>query len=227
LYHERFRDSEIASGRAEQRLGGFRALGSRSRSQGHRCALSAVLRDPMQRIDEIAPQSRQEESFRKRLWRTRIFEKPVLHPTTTAADHETAIMSQTTDSTGAVRYELRRALDPTALDALFRAAWGEAKPGYERALERSFTWVTATAGQDLVGFVNVAWDGDVHFFLLDTTVHPDWRGKGIARRLVEEAIAACRGRGEWLHVDAPEELMDRLYRPIGFEPTPAGLIRLK
>jgi len=41
-----------------------------------------------------------------------------------------------------------------------------------------------------VGFVNVAWDGDVHFFLLDTTVAPSRQGNGIGRRLVEEAIDA-------------------------------------
>jgi GNAT superfamily N-acetyltransferase len=125
-----------------------------------------------------------------------------------------------------VRYERRRNLDPGVLDALFAAAWGSAKPGYSRALARSFTWVTASSGDELVGFVNVAWDGDCHFFLLDMTVHPDWQRKGIGRRLVEEAIDACRGRGEWLHVDAPEELMTGFYQRCGFVQTPAGLVDL-
>ena len=96
--------------------------------------------------------------------------------------------------------------------------------GYEVVFRHSFTWVTAHDGERIVGFVNVAWDGDVHFFLLDTTVAPDARGRGIARRLVEEAIAACRGHGEWLHVDADEELMAGLYEPCGFERTPAGVL---
>lgn len=90
----------------------------------------------------------------------------------------------------------------------------------------SFTWITATSDEALIGFVNVAWDGDVHFFLLDTTVHPDHRGRGIGRRLVDEAIDACRGHGDWLHVDADADLMARLYRPAGFVPTPAGLVDL-
>ena len=92
--------------------------------------------------------------------------------------------------------------------------------------DHSFTWIAAVSGDDLIGFANVAWDGDVHFFLLDTTVHPDWQRKGVGRQLVNEAIDACRGHGEWLHVDAPEELMSGLYQRCGFEPTTAGLIRL-
>src|SRR6059036_1066070 len=111
-----------------------------------------------------------------------------------------------------IRYGRHENLDVQRLDALFAAAWGSPKPGYERVLARSFTWVTASCGDELVGFVNVAWDGDVHFFLLDTTVHPKWQRRGIGRRLVEVAIDACRGRGEWLHVDADEKLMAGFYR---------------
>jgi ribosomal protein S18 acetylase RimI-like enzyme len=125
-----------------------------------------------------------------------------------------------------IRYARRQDVDLTRLSALFAAAWGSRKTGYERVFAHSFTWITATSGDDLVGFVNVAWDGDVHFFLLDTTVHPNWRRRGIGRRLVEEAIEACRGRGEWLHVDADEELMSGFYQRCGFEPTRAGLVDL-
>ena len=60
-----------------------------------------------------------------------------------------------------------------------------------------------------------------------TTVAPSRQGKGIGRRLVEEAIDACRGHGEWLHVDADEELMAGFYeRECGFQRTPAGLLDL-
>jgi ribosomal protein S18 acetylase RimI-like enzyme len=125
-----------------------------------------------------------------------------------------------------IRYERRKEPDPASLNGLFEAAWGNPKTGYERVFAHSFTWITATSGDELVGFVNVAWDGDVHFFLLDTTVHPDWQHRGIGRQLVEEAIAACRGHGEWLHVDADEELMEGLYLRCRFEPAPAGVLDL-
>ncbi len=125
-----------------------------------------------------------------------------------------------------MRYELRPGLDSRQLDALFAAAWGSTKPGYGAVFGHSFTWVAAWEGDELVGFVNVAWDGDAHFFLLDTTVHPDRQRRGIGRRLVDEAIAACRGHGEWLHVDADAELMTGFYERCGFQPTPAGLIDL-
>jgi ribosomal protein S18 acetylase RimI-like enzyme len=125
-----------------------------------------------------------------------------------------------------IRYERRESVDPARLDALFQAAWGAPKTGYERVFAHSFTWVTAWDGDELVGFVNVAWDGDVHFFLLDTTVHPGWQRRGIGQRLAGEAIDACRGHGEWLHVDADEDLMARFYEPCGFERTPAGVLNL-
>ena len=125
-----------------------------------------------------------------------------------------------------ILYQRHGTVDPDQLTALFTTAWGEPKPHYERVLARSFTWVTASSEGRLVGFVNVAWDGDAHFFLLDTTVHPGWRHKGIGRRLVEEAIDACRGNGEWLHVDASPELMTAFYGACGFQPTAAGLLRL-
>ena len=125
-----------------------------------------------------------------------------------------------------IRYENRREVDARRLGLLFASAWGSPKPGYEQVLAHSFTWVTASTGDELIGFANVAWDGGVHFFLLDVTVHPSWQRKGIGRRLVDEAIEACRGRGEWLHVDADERLMQGLYRRRGFAATFGGLVNL-
>src|SRR5436309_15094392 len=55
-----------------------------------------------------------------------------------------------------IRYDRRQSLDLQRLGALFVAAWGSAKPRYERVLAHSFTWVTASTGDELVGFANVA-----------------------------------------------------------------------
>lgn len=78
----------------------------------------------------------------------------------------------------------------------------------------------------LVGFINVATDGGVHAFLLDTTVHPNFQRQGIGTRLVTIATARARDRGMvWLHVDFEPHLAG-FYRGCGFSPTGAGLLRL-
>jgi ribosomal protein S18 acetylase RimI-like enzyme len=125
-----------------------------------------------------------------------------------------------------VEYGHRANVVESELQDLFEVAWGSRKCDFGPVLARSFTWITARVDDRLVCFVNVAWDGGVHFFLLDTTVHPDWRRQGIGEQLVREALADCHGRGEWLHVDSDDGLMASFYGPCGFEPVPAGLIHV-
>lgn len=97
---------------------------------------------------------------------------------------------------------------------------------YTRLERHSLTWIAAFDGEELVGYANVAWDGGVHAFLLDPTVRPDRRRRGIGTRLVQEALAAVaeHPQVEWVHVDAPDDLMERFYFPAGFRPTRAGLV---
>lgn len=92
----------------------------------------------------------------------------------------------------------------------------------------SLGWVTARDGGDLVGFVNVPWDGGVHAFVLDTMVAASARHRGVGVDLVGAVVEACRERGglEWLHVDYDEELRPFYEGACGFAPTPAGLIEL-
>lgn len=114
-----------------------------------------------------------------------------------------------------------------AMRRLWLLAWdGEGPQSFQPVLRRSLAHVGAYDGDVLIGFVNVAWDGGVHAFILDTCVVPAYRRQGIALRLVERAVAVARQRGaEWLHVDF-EPHLEGFYRQCGFGPTTAGLMRL-
>lgn len=129
------------------------------------------------------------------------------------------------DRAAGVDFRVSPPVDDPALNGLFAASWpGHAPRRFGPVLARSLAYVCAYDAGRLVGFVNVAWDGDLHAFLLDTTVHPDRRRRGIGRGLAGRAADAARGAGvAWLHVDFEPHLRD-FYRACGFRPTDAGLI---
>ena len=92
----------------------------------------------------------------------------------------------------------------------------------------SLGWVCAREDGELVGFVNVIWDGAVHAVVLDTMVATTARKRGIGKELVAVAAEEARRAGcEWLHVDFDDELRSFYLDACGFEETNAGLIRLR
>ena len=92
----------------------------------------------------------------------------------------------------------------------------------------SLGWVTARLAGRLVGFVNVAWDGGVHAFLLDTMVTGSMRGHRLATRIVAVAGRNAADAGcEWLHVDFEPHLGDFYLGSCRFSATSAGLLRLR
>lgn len=104
---------------------------------------------------------------------------------------------------------------------VFDGAWRE------QCERHSLGWVCAREGDRLVGFVNVAWDGDVHAFVLDTLVAGDHRRSGIGTALVAGAVEGARAAGcEWIHVDFDDHLRSFYFDSCGFVPTNAGLIQL-
>ena len=113
------------------------------------------------------------------------------------------------------------------LNELWAEAWGSYdRRDFRKILARSLTHVGAYEDERLIGFVNVATDGGLHAFVLDTCVRPMWRRRGIATMLVKEATSAARVRGAtWLHVDFEPHLTS-FYRACGFKSTEAGLMRL-
>ncbi|MEV6203905.1 GNAT family N-acetyltransferase [Streptomyces sp. NPDC051771] len=129
-----------------------------------------------------------------------------------------------------IDYEWRGAFDNAALDALHAEGFGASTPEADwegRVRRHSLGWVCARDGDALVGFVNVAWDGGGHAFVLDTVVAGGHRRSGIGAELVAEAARQARAAGcAWLHVDFEDDLRAFYVDACGFEPTAAGLIAL-
>jgi GNAT superfamily N-acetyltransferase len=92
----------------------------------------------------------------------------------------------------------------------------------------SLGWVCARRGDQLVGFLNVAWDGGAHAFVLDTTVVSFARRAGIGSEMVYVATQQAHAAGcEWLHVDFDEHLRGFYLDACHFTETHAGLINLR
>ncbi|CAN5699671.1 GNAT family N-acetyltransferase [soil metagenome] len=92
----------------------------------------------------------------------------------------------------------------------------------------SLGWCIARSGEELVGFVNVLWDGLVHAWIQDVMVAASARGQQIGTRLVQAAADGARRAGcETLHVDFDDELRPFYYDACGFTPTNGGLLHLQ
>jgi ribosomal protein S18 acetylase RimI-like enzyme len=134
-------------------------------------------------------------------------------------------------SSAAYRFAWRADFSNQSLNLLHAEAFHHAVLDYDwRAQVRghSLGWVCVIDGDTLIGFVNVAWDGDDHAFLLDTAVLRRYERQRVGTRLVALATERARAAGcQWLHVDFDEEGLRRLYfDACGFRPTIAGLIDL-
>ncbi|MFE2378757.1 GNAT family N-acetyltransferase [Streptomyces sp. NPDC059398] len=129
-----------------------------------------------------------------------------------------------------ITYEWRGDFDNDALDALHAEGFGSpaGRTDWRARLERhSLGWVCARDDGSLTGFVNVAWDGGAHAFILDTVVARHRRTGGVGAALVAAAAeGARRAKCEWLHVDFEEHLRPFYFDACGFRETTAGLIAL-
>ncbi|GAA2381367.1 GNAT family N-acetyltransferase [Dactylosporangium salmoneum] len=103
-----------------------------------------------------------------------------------------------------------------------------ARDWWARLNAHSLGWVCARDPDGaLVGFVNVAWDGGEHAFVLDTWTDPSRRRAGIGTALVAAAREGARAAGcAWLHVDFEPHLRAYYFDACGFTPTDAGVIPL-
>lgn len=129
-----------------------------------------------------------------------------------------------------IAYEWRGRFDNAAINALHAEAFDHRvldDDWWAQVNRHSLGWVCARDGEDLIGFVNVAWDGGVHAFVLDTMVSARAGRQGVGTRLVAVAVEGARAADcEWLHVDFEDHLRGFYFDSCGFTPTNAGLIQL-
>lgn len=92
----------------------------------------------------------------------------------------------------------------------------------------SLGWVSGNNRDGLlVGFVNIAWDGGDHAFLIDTRTRRSFQHRGIGSELVRLAVVNARAAGcEWIHVDFEPNLAPFYFDACRFRRTDAGLIHL-
>jgi GNAT superfamily N-acetyltransferase len=129
-----------------------------------------------------------------------------------------------------ISYHWRGDFTNAEVEALHAGGFGHAPAGHDwkAQVERySLGWVCARRSATLAGFVNVAWDGGAHAFLLDTVVAGPWQRHGVGTRLVQVAAREASASGcQWLHVDFEDHLGPFYFGACGFRSTNAGLVRL-
>jgi ribosomal protein S18 acetylase RimI-like enzyme len=129
-----------------------------------------------------------------------------------------------------ITHEWRGPVSNAELSALHAAAFGLPPREHDWRAQldgHSLGGVCARDGGGLAGFVNVAWDGASHAFVLDTIVATRLRHRGAGTRLVAIATRQARAAGcAWLHVDFEAELGPFHWDSCGFHPTTGGLIAL-
>jgi GNAT superfamily N-acetyltransferase len=127
-------------------------------------------------------------------------------------------------------YEWRGRFSDDECEALHAEAFDhrpEAGDWEARLDQHSLGWVCARRSGQLVGFVNVAWDGSTHAFIVDTMVARPLRRQGVGTELVAVAVREAKAAGcEWLHVDFEDDLRRFYFDSCGFLSTTAGLMRL-
>ena len=127
-------------------------------------------------------------------------------------------------------FQWRGAVTDSEVNRLHAAAFDHRvfdDPWNDLLARHSLGWVTARRDGDLVGVVNLIWDGLAHAWIQDTIVDPTSQRSGIGRGLVAVATEHARLAGcEWLHVDFDDDAASFYIEACGFEPTGAGLVNL-
>jgi GNAT superfamily N-acetyltransferase len=103
--------------------------------------------------------------------------------------------------------------------------WGTISPSVaDAALRGSVVDVSCLSKGALIGFGRVVGDGVLYHYLQDIIVHPDWRGKGVGRLIVEALLDEVRliaPKGATIGLMSANG-KDAFYEKFGFERRPTG-----
>jgi GNAT superfamily N-acetyltransferase len=128
-------------------------------------------------------------------------------------------------------YEWRGQFTNAEVAALHAESFGHEPNGSDwgtRLDRHSLGWVCARRSGQLVGFINVAWDGSTHAFIVDTMVARSLRRHGIGTELVAVAVRQAGAAGcQWIHVDFEDDARSFYLDSCGFRSTSAGLMPLR
>jgi len=101
--------------------------------------------------------------------------------------------------------------------------WGSVSPAVAAAgLARTLCGVMARQGDRLVGMARLVGDGAIYLYVQDMIVHPEFQGRGVGRRLIQELHA-------WVAAHCTEEATVALmaapgaqafYERLGYEARP-------
>jgi hypothetical protein len=129
-----------------------------------------------------------------------------------------------------VDYEWRGDFSSAEVEVLHAAGFGHDPTDRDwraQVHRHSLGWVCARRDERLIGFLNVAWDGGTHAFVLDPLVASNEGRRGVGTKLVFLARQKVSAAGcEWLHVDFDDHLRPFYFEACGFTPTNGGVIPL-
>jgi ribosomal protein S18 acetylase RimI-like enzyme len=111
-------------------------------------------------------------------------------------------------------------IDVDQLQALFKlgAFWAKERSSEDLsiAIENSEPVISVWDAQKLIGFARANSDGIYRATIWDVVIHPDYRGAGLGRKLVETVISHPRmNRVERIYLMTTHQ--QRFYERIGFE----------
>ena len=114
----------------------------------------------------------------------------------------------------------RKSLDLTQLQALLKlgAFWASARSVEDLsvAIANSEPTISVWDGERLIGFARATSDGIYRATIWDVVIHPDYRGAGLGRKLVETVLSHPRmNRVERVYLMTTHQ--QRFYEQIGFE----------